>query len=63
MILLDAIANTTIAATIFDGVLVIADHPLLPEDTDELMIIEANEAEITELERAGYHWKRVKAPD
>jgi len=58
MILQDHIANATIAATIIDGVLLIADHPLPPEDADELMVIEATDAEIAALEKSGYRWRR-----
>jgi hypothetical protein len=61
MILHDDIANTTIPAIIVEGILLIADHPLPPEDAEELVIIEATDQEIAALEQAGYRWRR--APD
>ena len=59
MILHDDSAQTTIAAILIDDVLVIADHPLPPEDADELVVVEATEAEIAALEAAGYRWRGV----
>ena len=63
MILHDSIANSTIAAVILDGMLLIADHPLPAEDADELVIIAATDDEIAELERAGYRWRRPPTAD
>jgi hypothetical protein len=39
--------------------LLVADHPLPPEDAEELVIVEATDDEIADLDRAGYRWRRM----
>jgi hypothetical protein len=53
-------AGATINATLIDGVLIIADHPLPAEYADELIVVEATAAELEQLEAAGYGWRWAK---